>query len=428
MKFVAFALIALIAIFLLASSTAVVHAAAKRPQQPVAPTPVKKTSCDTCQFIVTYLENVLNSTEKNIEQEMLLLCDMVPSQFKPICKSAVQIYLPTLIKLIASKDPKEACCWLSTKIYPFCEAETCAAYKFDEHFDQKLLIGLANRPTVATKPEAFDACSTCKLAVSVAENSLKNGTLRNELKQLIQKRGCPLIPDPYKESCQMIVEVYFDILLNNLLESFGPEKICGSIGLCPKQAPAATLLFDLTAAASSLSDKDVNGMGCPLCKGAIGVIEGYLKSAETREAVKQFILTQGCQALPPNYAGLCKVMVEANFDQIVENLLQKFTAEAVCQQLKLCPKQMDLNMFLTEKQKANLCTVCPIAVMYLENLLLSKNAEIQAFLKTNVCQRIPNQIAVAACISLVDTQYEKLVQQFLEKYNPTVVCKAIGCN
>lgn len=410
MRFVAFALIVVAAILLVASAT---YAAPQQEQKN------QLDICNTCQFVVTYLENIVNSTEKQIEQEAQLLCQMVPDQFKMICSSAVLMYLPILLKKIETKDPKEACCWLSTKVYPFCDSNTCAAKK-----NKKMIFGMAN-PFAGQQQKknnkAIDGCATCKLAVSVAENYLRNTTLRAEVKQMIEKQACSLLPPQYQPICTMAVETYFDVALDNLLNNYNPDKLCSLVGLCGnKTFVAPAFVASQKAAAAVVGD---NGVACNVCQGAISVVDGYLKNNETRQAIKNFILYEGCQALPANYVTLCSAIVQTNFDQVIDTLLSKFNPEKVCQQIKICPKQSMISF----QQKGGLCSVCPVAVMYAESLLLSKKDDIQQFLKSNVCQRIPVPVAAATCSTIVDTQYEQIVNNLLAKYNPTVVCDAIGC-
>jgi hypothetical protein len=378
------------------------------------PLPIEQSDC---VGVIDYLKGsatttTITTTSAEKEEKLKLLCLIVPTQFKTICQSSIQLFSPLLWKKIETQDPHSVCCWLSTTVYPFLDVE--------KECSRTTTITAANEIEFAFKRDQ-QYCTACKMALQLGENYLKNATVQERIKGLMKEKLCTLLQREYVSLCNTSVELYMKEM-NDYLNRYTPDMLCTAAGLCSKNSKFIASLTRNGEKKDPLLPSDNNAV-CDICEYTIGVIDGYLKDNKTRDQVKEFILYEVCKALPGQFGPICAAIVNTEFDKIVDALARKFSPRQVCQQLKLCTANI---IFSKKGEKFELCPICVNAVDLAESMLSSEKTQIQKFLDTETCKRITVPEISSICSTLLYNEYDVVVNFIRLNYNGKMLCSLTG--
>lgn len=80
-------------------------------EKPATFVPESNETCQICEFVMTYLKNLLadNDTKQEILNLLKEVCSVLPSQLSSECNEIVSEYGPAILNLIATADPHELC-------------------------------------------------------------------------------------------------------------------------------------------------------------------------------------------------------------------------------------------------------------------------------------------------------------------------------
>jgi saposin len=210
---------------------------------------------------------------------------------------------------------------------------------------------------------------------------------------------CEKLPVGVRDLCKHFVEAYLPKLIELLIQKQPPEVVCKELGLCPKH----------------MEEEETNGVSCELCKMVVEEAKKLIKDY-SEKGVKE-ALEKVCDFLPPILSGACKVFVDKYSDKLIDMLLKKMSAEAICKSLGLCHKSVENGVS---------CTLCQFVIMEVEKLLHDERTE-ESIIKAldRVCHRLPPALR-DECSYLVKTYLPLLIELLIQKQPPEVVCKEIG--
>jgi saposin len=377
--------------------------------------------CGICQFAIANLEQFVNQSESQIEQEALQLCKQLPSQYVQLCDTLVLIYLPNIIEqLLKQEPPKVACCQLT-----LCQ-DGCGSKAVEPA-----------KPVVAAP--ANDNCPMCTLIVSTVESYLtSNATEQQILAEL--NLLCGKLPTQYTQACINTADQWLSYIIYYVESNFPADKVCKLIGMCTSNQKAdmkqfASLVVKQLPSQQVAPVKAKDQNLCQICTLAMTILQQYLNNNSTDAQIKA-ALEQLCQKLPQQYSGMCTMMVDT-YEPVLLSLIRQYISthqlDQVCHDIGVCSSMIQKPKQLTTAEAARLsanvnsefCAPCVMAVTYAENQLNSSATRdlIKAELN-NVCDQLPSQFS-GICKILVAGKTDELIDAILAKLTPDEVCTAI---
>ncbi|XP_038641447.1 prosaposin-like [Scyliorhinus canicula] len=193
-----------------------------------------------------------------------------------------------------------------------------------------------------------DICDVCKKFIGQIADMLKDKTVQDALKEALHK-GCTMIPvKQLADDCNHYVDTYLPIILGLLEKEVQPDVVCAALGLCKhrSQIRALETLFD---AIPTLKDFPLNNTSWkqyqgPLRKGRFTcdfclLVVKKLKQSLPKERTESHITQQPakiCSGLSNKYFTQCHGLMKEKGIAAIELLSKQFTANAVCDNLRLC--------------------------------------------------------------------------------------------
>lgn len=387
--------------------------------------------CGICQYAIASLEQYVNSTESQIEQEALKLCKKLPAQYEQLCDTMVLMYLPNIIdQLLANEPPHKACCQL-TLCHDNCNATSKA-------------VVVEEKKAVATESNDGN-CAVCQFMVGQIESYLEQNTTQEAIIKQVNLL-CSNLPTQYAQICVSIADGWVPYVIYYIEQNFPADKVCQLIGACPTTAS----MIDMTKlninvlpsqkkpAVAAVAPKD--SQYCSVCTLAMTMLQQYVNSNSTDQQIKQ-ALEGLCQKVPNSYSAICTTLVDT-YEPVLISLVRKYIAEhqltEICHDIGLCSsaKKQPYNPFaLTNAQKMQLaqnensmfCSPC-LAVVSLAEQQLSSDAT-RAVIKEklmSLCDEIPSEQIAGLCKIVVAGKTDELIDGILSHATPSEVCTFTG--
>uniref|UniRef100_A0A1E1X7J6 Putative saposin n=1 Tax=Amblyomma aureolatum TaxID=187763 RepID=A0A1E1X7J6_9ACAR len=371
-----------------------------------SPPPPKKTGiiadspdCDYCKLTVGFFYDELKKkeTEEEIKRVVEKFCQLFPAASKDKCISTINSYVDMVISLILQEFTPEQICQ---------ELKFCASTN-------------VSLPVVPPKKVSDDKCDLCMVVIKFVYDQIKDEKTEERIKQALDQ-VCSLLPDSLQQKCVNMVNTYYDMLVNLLLQELVPEQVCQELGLC-SSAPGKSTETKLPTSASE---------ECPLCEIIVKLIYNELKDRKTEEEIKQ-MLDKVCSLLPTSLEQRCTNTVNIYFDLLVTLITQGLSPEEVCQEIGLCPtgKESKLPPYASvspKKPSDEECDICKVIVQFVYNELKDKKTEEEVKqLLDQVCSLLPDSLR-QTCIDTVNPYYDQLVDLIVQGFTPEQVCQEIG--
>jgi len=263
-----------------------------------------------CQYCKQLVDQVLNTnTLHQVLHSIDKYCDYLPGEFGQQCKQLVDQYGEQLINEILSKYNSKVIC---TDIAHVCSAKT---------------LFVAGGFVPAPEKQG-DPCAMCKQAVGQVLN-------KNTLEQILHKIEslCDKLPGGFAEQCKQVVDQFGEQLINQILATYTPEKVCKDIlHVCSFEKDAPKIVPPMLILANRPQALPKKGVGKDqLCDTCTSVAKQIL-NRETLEALLNRA-EQFCDRLPGWVGEQCKQLLESEGHKVIEELLTKYTPEKVCKDI-----------------------------------------------------------------------------------------------
>lgn len=231
-------------------------------------------------------------------------------------------------------------------------------------------------------------CEFCEQLVRHLRDVLVANTTEDEFKQVLQ--GLCNQTKGFRNECLNIVDQYYDLIYNTLVNDLDANGACFLIGICRKQQgidqnklenqnklSALTLMstklppanikvtirkklganepkftaeeiqsmalpIDKLMGAANPSLLVANGEMCTLCEYILHFIQNTLATPNTAEEIKDAV-NSVCDKLPPNLGGQCHDFIDTYGDAIIALLIQGLDPRDICPKLQMCPKNIDFD-------------------------------------------------------------------------------------
>lgn len=351
--------------------------------------------CDYCKLTVEFFYDELKKkeTEEEVKRIVEKLCQLFPSSSRDKCISTINTYVDMVISLVLQEfTPEQICQQLG-----FCASTN------------------VSMPVVPPKKVSDDTCDLCMVVVKFVYDEVKDKRTEEKVKEALDK-VCTLLPGSMEQKCVDMVNTYYDMLVNLLLQELVPDQVCKELGLCP-----------------SASTKKIPVAGfenCPLCEIMVKIIYNELKDQKT-EAEIQKMLDKLCFLLPSSMQQQCTETVNKDFDLLVHLIIMGMSPEEVCQQIGLCPSAKKAGMppvasVPSKKPKDEECDICKAVVQFVYNELKNNKTEEEVKqLLDKMCSLLPDSLK-QRCRDTVNTYYDQLVDLIEQGFTPEQVCQELG--
>jgi len=161
-----------------------------------------------------------------------------------------------------------------------------------------------------------------------------------------------------------------------------------------------------------------NSILCPICEYIIHEGEEFITKNTTKEEAIKF-LDDVCGRLKKDKQGVCVSFVEANYDKIVNFIIEKASPELICQELHIC-ENYDLNNEVSD------CEYCNFQVNHI-NSLITNNTGLHGLkkYKENMCENIPKKY-YHHCQAFSLLHFNEIVNNFIDDIDHEFICATMG--
>lgn len=410
-------------------------------------------TCKNCNDIGKQIETKFQAQNRDdLVENMLDTCGHM-SSFSDACSNIVLTYFNEIYRSLREQLKAENICHMSG---------VCSA-NFHVHADRPLEISPKSGFGVIPVKDDIP-CELCQQLVTHLKEVLIANTTELEFKQVLE--GLCNQTQGFSKECLSIVDQYYDIIYQTLVQDLDTKGACVTIGVCPKvsngkghimpllpvkTAENAKKRFMLGQNEPKLSQADIqsaqlpidrlmgapnalqlvnNGEWCTICQYFLHFLQDELASPKTEEEIKQIVAT-GCDRTPRSIAGQCHAFVDMYGDAIMALLIQNINPAEVCPMLKMCPTaKIDTEVFspipveINNHQNANkpTCPLCLFAVSEaVERASNDKSKKNVKDILDTLCTHLPAKLR-PECNDFVSTYSDELIDMITHDFTPVQIC------
>lgn len=322
--------------------------------------------CELCEQLVLHLRDLLitNTTASEFQMVLKGICKQTGS-FAEECLSLVSQYYPMVYQyLISDLKPDEVCdlaglCKVSqstesVQIAPLFPRELSVTLKTGssklmgtDEANSYTVPPILNSPEgqqanirivpqeaqplplerifvkLPPSPRNAEICTFCQMFLHYLQVEISDSRNEEEVKTAVES-ACDRLPDAIVDECKQFVEAYGNAVISLLVQDIDPSSVCPGLGLCPK-------VEEVRKVGVAEDDKST----CPLCLFAAEQIETVLKNNKTEANIEE-ALDKLCTHLSDKLQAECTQFVALYSNALVQMILENFTPQDICVELKLC--------------------------------------------------------------------------------------------
>lgn len=406
-------------------------------------------SCDQCSKVGNVISQKFHTSNRDqVLDGFLGVCGRL-SSFSDACSSLVLTYFNDIYQEISKNLNSENICHMSG----------VCSNKFHQHDDLAIDIEpKSNVGFVKNKEVADDVpCELCEQLVKHLRDILVANTTELEFKQVLEGL-CKQTKQAFRQECVTLVDDYYPIIYESLVNNLDANGACFMIGVCPKgnnpslAAPVLPMLpFEQKMPKRKLGvdEKPINimplpidqlmgaktndivdgGEWCTVCQYFLHFVQEELSDAKTEDEIKTAV-GRTCDKFPNSLKGNCHNFINLYGDAIIAMLVQEVDPREVCPQLRMCPNNVEdvemiapdmMNVEINQKAKTS-CPLCVLVVKEAEDYI--KNEKSKDSVKKaldRVCSRLPPKPQIQ-CEDFVQTYYDELLEKLLSDFSPKDIC------
>ncbi|CAF5008828.1 unnamed protein product, partial [Rotaria sp. Silwood1] len=276
-------------------------------------------TCILCEYIMNILSNYINrqSTEKDIEENLQKICNLMPSILQNQCHDYIYNYSPLIITTLLQEFDLSTICH---------KLNLCTnQMKFDITHIIK-----ANPST----------CGICDYISTYIHFALKRDSSEKSLQHALSTVCSHLLTDIEYSKCQTIVNLFSPQFQQ--LELNPGNNFCKQLTIC--QTPMIEL-----QPAISIKKEDKTGSieepwivdnlsstpQCTICQYVISYLDAALKNNKSEEAIEE-ALEKVCTILPSKERTECDELIKTYGPVIAELIAQSADPDTICRYLGMC--------------------------------------------------------------------------------------------
>ena len=357
------------------------------PEAPVTPMVEDGLQCEFCQFVINYVQQHLAdpTNQEAVERVLQNICKVIPKQMEDQCEMIIKTYYPVLIEYITQNLPAEVVCQ---------KIKLCTSTK---------LIDVV--PTVDPAVDSDLGCTVCKYLMKILQNFITGDETAEQLEQLLHK-ACGYLPNSLERQCNSLIDVFGPQLVQWIIQNGVKhlDEFCVAVDICPKK--------EVVVAESNLK--------CAVCEYIVAFLEERLKDDVTQQRIEQ-LLEEVCHRFPTSIQSQCTAVVSIYTPVIIDWFVNKYPADKLCAQLKLCTT----SEFQAVAKPGQYCAICQFVMQYVVDYIAKDATEEKIIAAVEkVCKVFPKSL-VPTCQAFVETYGPQLIEALLKKETPEVICQQI---
>ncbi|SPP80857.1 uncharacterized protein LOC117583804 [Drosophila guanche] len=415
-------------------------------------------SCGNCNLLSNMIHRKFEAANRDeMVEQFLHVCGSL-SSFSDACANIVLTYFNDIYEHVRQHLHTDGLCHLSG---------VCVS-RYHQHEEDK------QEPEALVALDAGDdiPCELCEQLVKHLRDVLVANTTETEFKQVLegfckQSRG-------FKDECISIVDQYYDVIYNTLVNKLDANGACFLIGVCPKNAapasavaPIMPLLPVIEPAQVQVTIKKLHKLGanepkftqdeligmqlpidhlmgaanpstlveggelCTICEYLLHFIQETLATPATDDEIKHSVENM-CTKFPRGVAGQCRNFVEMYGDAVIALLIQGLNPREVCPKLQMCPHNLDnkedIEVFhpvpvtTGDQQDQPTCPLCLFAVEAAQSKIRdNKSKDNIKKVLAGLCAHLPNKLR-AECVDFVNTYSNELIDLLITDFKPQEIC------
>lgn len=413
--------------------------------------------CEDCNTVLDIVVDKFNSMKKDDFLEYLLeVCGRFGT-FSDACSNTVVTYFSEIYSYLQENFNANDFCLLSGECF-------ANFHKHDIEITPMSKIGYV--PVASEKDDL--PCELCEQLVTHLREVLVANTTEAEFKQVLE--GICKQTKSFREECLSIVDQYYSLIYDTLVNELNPTAACRLIGICPNSVKARPFIAPLLPVDTAetavklqqnsehvyipkddivikvmqpkqenpiLSAQDMqlpidllvpphqqmyNQQFCVFCEYFLHFVQKEITDPTVEDEVKK-VIDKACSKLPKSVNETCIEFVNTYEPALVAVLAQEVDPSVVCPMIHACPKDdvKDVEIFLHTKSSSQ-CPLCLFAVTELEAMIKGSKSkdEIKAALD-KVCSRLPGNLK-PECTDFVNTYTDELIEMLIADFKPQEVC------
>lgn len=411
-------------------------------------------SCSQCNNIGNVISHKFHTSSRDqVLDGFLGACGRL-SSFSDACSSIVLSYFNEMYHALSKSLDADTICHMSG---------VCSS-KFHQHEDKSAIQieTLSNVGFLKNKQAGDDIpCELCEQLIKHLRDILVANTTELEFKDVLE--GLCKQTKAFKDECVSLVDQYYPIIYETLIDNLDANGACFMIGVCPKGnnlphvAPALPLLpfdqkipkrkilgenekpiqlmplpIDQLMGAKSSDGLVDGGEWCTVCQYFMHFVQEELSDAKNEDEIKETV-GRTCDKFPSSIRGNCHNFINLYGDAVIALLVQEIDPREICPQIKMCPKNVEdveviapeiMDVQINEKAPPS-CPLCVLVVKEAENYI--KNEKTKDSVKKaldKVCSRLPPKPQLQ-CTDFVETYYDELLEKLISDFAPKEICSEL---
>lgn len=397
----------------------------------------KSLTCNNCNVLSNSIIEKFNNTHRDqVLDNIQDLCGKM-SSFSDACNSIVLTHFNTFYQQIQEKISSDAVCHMSG----------VCSWKFHSHAENDDMKELSSEVVAGDDLP----CELCQQLVRHLRDVLIANTTEDEFKQVLQ--GLCGQTKGFKTECLSIVDEYYKIIYETLVNNLDASGACFLIGICPKGEtvfkPIAPAKIDVKITkletVPSLSNAEIssmqkplnslfetemstrlveNGELCTLCEYFMHFVQETLTLPSNEKKIKDDLKLICSKSMPKTLKGECDDFVDMYGDAVVALLVQEIDPRQICPFMRMCsPNTVEEEKEVTDKPS---CPLCLFAVEQAQiKIKDDKTKENAIKVLNNLCNHFPNNKLKAECVDFVKTYTSELINLLVQDFTPQQICVAI---
>lgn len=295
-------------------------------------------------------------------------------------------------------------------------------------------------------------CTMCEYAMHFVQEEISLPKNEEEIKNAVLKT-CNRMPKTIRTECDNFVDLYGDALIALLVQEADPATVCPQLKLCPSNSKQDFEVFAPSSIEVQVLSESSNKASCPLCLLAVEQAKQVIKGDKSIDKIKH-TLENLCSHLKNKKLRLeCDDFVETYSQELIDLLMNDFTPQEICVNLKLCTDQLGYQPFeiqVVDSKNREIetneindntidgimissidreitattpeCLLCKDIIKEVEKRVVNKKsrAEIKQALE-HACDKVPRK-ARDDCHKYVDKYGDKIVELIIEELSPKEIC------
>ncbi|KAK9878890.1 hypothetical protein WA026_003719 [Henosepilachna vigintioctopunctata] len=429
--------------------------------------------CNGCVTVVNTMQKKFDALPQDeVLQNMLMLCRSAGS-LSDACSNIVLSYFTSIYNHIKEHFNSNEVCHLSGQ---------CSAifHTHDEPQNKGIQITPISHIGYVPVHENSDdlQCEFCQQLVNHLRDILVANTTEEEFRKVLL--GLCKQTKSFTDECVALVDEYYPVAYQFLLEELNATVACHILGMCPKKledenTPIVPLLPESSAdtleirpvfnkpklirvplkkniqtvQVVSIPANNLPNIGkpedaqlpidllispvhqlrynkevCEFCQFFLHYVQQEITRPSTETEIKN-VIEKACNKLPSSINTTCVNFVEMYEPAVIALLAQEIDPSQICPLIRACPSDdvRDVDVFMQQDISDNSkCPLCLFAVQKLEEMVKDKKTEedIESALD-KLCSNLPKELS-NECQNFVDTYTKELVEMIVADLNPQEVC------